>query len=112
MSLEKLWCWCIISVFDVKSRRTRETYHGVCVCVTVLKLIQLSVCVYCSPEPEKPDVGESLMAFETPFRVSGLISKYVLPGSRLSSAKVINDLKLGEMEVCGCVCSETESGRN
>jgi hypothetical protein len=35
---------------------------------------------------------------------AGLIAEYVLPGSRLSSAKVISDLKLGKMEVCGCVC--------
>jgi hypothetical protein len=34
---------------------------------------------------------------------AGLIAEYVLPGSRLSSAKVISDLKLGTMEVCGCV---------
>ncbi len=43
---------------------------------------------------------------------AGLIAEYVLPGSRLSSAKVISDLKLGKMEVCGCVvlCSETDLG--
>ncbi len=42
---------------------------------------------------------------------AGLIAKYVLPGSRLSSAKVISDLNLGKMEVRGCfLCSETDLG--